>query len=149
MTSQGLDYISQYNNNELPYDKLASIFLIFFVAAPLTIFISMVIYVGAIGNNTEYHMIASSSLCLVYFLFSYADLPSELRNSNIIIPCCIMSFLVFLMCFLILILNVYQKEVLTLVSSDVDKHYHDCINSEPALEVSSTSACNNNPPMAI
>ncbi len=68
---------------------------------------ALVIYIGAMGQ-TEYCMISSSSLCLVFFLYSNWVLPDELKyKNNVIIPCCTMCLIGFLLSFAILILNMY------------------------------------------
>ena len=78
------------------------------MAGPVGLFFSLVIYVGAIGK-TEYTSICSSSLSLIFFSCAIFILPESRRNSNITIPCVIMSLLGFSLSLLILIMDVYWR----------------------------------------
>jgi hypothetical protein len=84
-------------------------FTLYFIAAPSTLCMALVIYIAAMGQ-TEYCMISSSSLCLIFFLYSNWDLPVELQNkNNVILPCCTMCLIGVLLSLALLILNMYYQ----------------------------------------
>jgi hypothetical protein len=106
----------------------AKFILINLIAAPFTIFTSLVVYVGAMGKR-EYSLICTSSQCMIFFLFSQVNIPKESINQNVVFPCCIMSFLCFMITILLLIINVYYKE--TELDCIVDNAISKCSNSPP------------------
>lgn len=79
------------------------------VIHPCCLFLALVIFIGGIGK-TKYSMLCSSSLTLIFFIFSNFNLPLSIRNNNIIMPCLVMSLLGFFLSLLILVINVYSRE---------------------------------------
>jgi hypothetical protein len=92
--------------------ELARYIFINFMAAPVTLFMALVVYLGAFGKR-EYCLLSSSSQSFVYFLFSLvnANNNEEQVNHNVIVPCCIMTFINFMIAVLLLVVNVYYKEI--------------------------------------
>lgn len=79
------------------------------VIHPCCLFLALVIFIGGIGK-TKYSMLCSSSLTLIFFIFSNFNMPVSIRNNNIIMPCLVMSLVGFFLSLLILIINVYKRE---------------------------------------
>jgi hypothetical protein len=79
------------------------------MAAPLALIVSLVIYIGAMGQS-EYSMVSSSCLCLIFYSYSSLSLPIDARHRHMLTSCCIMSLLVFMLSLLILVIKVYCDE---------------------------------------
>ena len=78
--------------------------------APIAVFTSLIVYIGACGKRENY-IICTSSQSMVFFIYSYVNYPIENGDRDGILPCCVMSFLCFMISILLLIIRVYYKEI--------------------------------------
>lgn len=76
---------------------------------PCCLFFSLVIYIGGIGKS-QYSLLCSSSLTLVFFIYSCFHMKQSIQNTNIIMPCLVMSLVGFFLSLLLLIIKVYRRE---------------------------------------
>ncbi len=98
-------FLTLYQSTE-PLVTMDNMLVTLFMS-PLAVFTSLVVYVGACGRRENY-IICTSSQAMVFFISSYVNIPGE---DGRILPCCVMSFLCFMISVLLSILRVYFREI--------------------------------------